>query len=224
MRNVNRSAPPPDFVVKEMGDFVEKYVVALAFIPREDPRDPPGDHWGTGWLVEGSSGPILATCEHVATEQSQGQLGYSCYGGEQGISVGSQFSLHPFPLDFAKADITKTFKRLEHAGECSNINHYAVSHCPVEDEYLYAYGFPGADVQVGFGQHEIRGMGVFLREVDFDPVNFSQTPVPVKGTHICCAWNPEMASPLVGTTGNLSLPDGMSGSPLWTTTYIEVSQ
>jgi len=224
MVNVNKPAPLPDSVVTEMYDFVDKYVAPINFFPRGDPRNPPGDQWGTGWLVEGPNGPILATCEHVAIKQSQGQLGYSCHGSECGISVGSQFSLHPFPLDFANADISKTFRRLEHKGECTTINHYAVSHCPVKDEYLYAYGFPGEDALAGFGQHEVKGMGVFLREVEFDPANFPQIPVPVKGTHICCAWNTELATPLVGTTGSLSLPNGMSGSPLWNTRYIEVTQ
>lgn len=45
MENVKQSAPPPDFVVEAMGEYVEKYIAAIHFIPRDDDRDPPGDHW-----------------------------------------------------------------------------------------------------------------------------------------------------------------------------------
>lgn len=223
MKNVKQSAPPPEFVVEAMGEYVEKYITAINFIPRGDDRDPPGDHWGTGWLVEECNRPIIATCEHVAIKQLQGILGYSCSGSEYGVSVGGEFSLYPFELDFAHADISKTFNMVGHKGECTTKEHYADSHSPVADEYLYVYGFPGADAQVGFGQHEIRGMGVFLREVQFDPSAFTEAPVPVLGKHISCAWSTNLATPLMGTSGSLSLPNGMSGSPLWNTRYTEVT-
>jgi hypothetical protein len=225
--------PPPESVVKELCDYVEKYITALTYIPHGDPRDPPGKHSGTGWLVQDSNGPILATCEHVARAQSSGKIGYSCFGCEYGISLNNQFSLYPFDIDFAKADIENTFRgvmhkgkwfEIKHQGECTTIDHYAENHCPVEDEYLYVYGFPGADAVAGFGQHEMRGMSVFLREVEFDPENFSEIPFPIKGKHICCAWNPKLAIALLDTQGDLSLPPGMSGSPLWNTRYVEVTK
>lgn len=218
------SGPPPDSVAAAMGEYVDPFVSAILFIPDKDERDPPGDHWGTGWPVEVLGAPILATCEHVARKQAQGILGYSCHGCDSGISVGGTFDLHPHPIDFAKADISKTFKKVTHSGKCTTRPQYADRHAPVEGEYLYAYGFPGVDARAGFGQHEAQGMGVFLREVDWDPNSFTETPPPVHGTHICLAWNPESASGLLGTTGELSLPNGMSGSPLWNTRYVEVTQ
>lgn len=218
------SGPPPESVAVAMGNYVDEFVSAILLIPRGDQRDPPGDHWGTGWLVQEFDEPILATCEHVARKQSQGTLGYSCHGCDLGISVGSKFDLHPFEIDFAKASISKTFRTVEHRGKCTIKAQYADFHSPVAEEYFYTYGFPGVDARAGFGQHEAKGMGVFLREVDFDPASFTQNPVPVLGTHICLAWNPENASELLGTTGELSLPNGMSGAPLWNTRYVEVTQ
>lgn len=218
------SGPPPNSVAVAMGDYVDTFVSAILFIPHGDERNPPGDHWGTGWLVEAFGEPTLATCEHVAREQSRGTLGYSCHGCDSGISVGSRFDLHPYEIDFAKASITKTFRKIKHNGKCTIKAQYAECHAPVEGEYFYAYGFPGVDARAGFGQHEAQGMGVFLREVDFDPTSLTETQPPVFGTHICLAWNPESASGLLGTTGELSLPNGMSGSPLWNTRYVEVTQ
>lgn len=207
-----------------MANYVDEFISAILFIPPGDQRDPPGDHWGTGWLAEESDEPILATCEHVARRQSEGILGYSCHGCNSGISVGSKFDLHPFEIDFAQARISATFGRIPHKGKCTKRAQYADRHSPVQGEYFYAYGFPGVDARVGFGQHEAQGMGVFLREVDFDPAAFTEAPVPVRGTHICLAWNPEFASGLMGTKGELSLPKGMSGSPLWNTRYAEVTR
>lgn len=219
-----RSGPPPDSVVMAMGDYVDPFVSSILHIPYGDERDPPGDHWGTGWLVETLGVPNLATCEHVARKQSQGTLGYSCYGCESGISVGSAFDLHPYKIDFAKTSISKTFQKIKHSGTCTTRSQYAERHSPVKGEYFYAYGFPGFDAREGFGQHEAQGMGVFLREVDWVPTTFAETPSPVQGTHICLAWNPDSTSGLLGTTGALSLPNGMSGSPLWNTRYAEVTQ
>ena len=219
-----RCTPPPESVAAQMDDYVDPYVAAILLIPDGDDSDPPGDHWGTDWLVEEFDEPILATCEHVARNQLQGSLGYSCHGCDSGISVGSKFDLHPYEIDFAKANIAKTFRKNKHKGNCTSKAQHADCHSPVEGEYFYAYGFPGVDARAGFGQHEAQGMGVFLREVDFDPTSFTENPAPIRGTHICLAWNPENASGLLGTTGELSLPNGMSGAPLWNTRYVEVTQ
>lgn len=218
------SGPPPDFVATAMGDYVDPFVAAILFIPKGDDRDPPGDHWGTGWLVDSLGSPVLATCEHVARKQSQGTLAYSCHDCDFGVSVGSTFDLHLYPIDFAKASVSKTFDTVKHLGKCTTKAQYAERHAPVEGEYFYAYGFPGVDARVGFGQHEAKGMGVFLREVDFDPASFEETPCPIHKTHMSFAWNPEDATRLLGTTGDLSLPNGMSGAPLWNTRYVEVTQ
>ena len=217
-------SPPPESVAAAMGDYVDEFVSAVLLVLPGDQRNPPGDHWGTGWLVQEFDEPILATCEHVARRQSQGTLGYSCHGCDSGISVGSKFDLYPYEIDFAKAGISKTFRGVEHKGKCTVKAQYAERHSPVEGEYLYVYGFPGVDARAGFGQHLAQGMGVFLRESDFDANTFTETPVPVFGTHICLAWNPEEASGMLGTTGELSLPNGMSGAPLWNTRYLEVTE
>lgn len=206
-----------------MGDFVDAFVTAITSIPLEDTRDPPGDHRGTGWITEIGGHPLLCTCEHVARFQRKCVLGYSCFGGENGISVGRQFTCNPLPLDFAVASLERSWGVITHQGKCISQSMISRSHAPAESEYLYFYGFPGSDAITAYGEHRIRGTGVFLHEVDFNPAVLAEEPLANPKMHITMSLSPAHAVPLTPATGDLPLPDGMSGSALWNTRYREVT-
>jgi hypothetical protein len=221
-KNSMSISTPPSRLVQEMGDFVDPYASAITLIKKGDNRSPPGDHHGSGWLVEINGHPHLCTCEHVAKYQSNATLGYSCFGSEYGISVGSSFSLFPHPVDFALASLENTWGLISHQGKCIPKSLIAALHQPVEREYLYVYGFPGADAFAMYEQHLILGTGVFVHQVPYDPILDNEHPRVDPNKHIYMAWNPESAIPLASTNGNLSAPPGMSGSVLWNTRYREV--
>lgn len=206
-----------------MGDLVERYTAAITFIPADDQRDPPGDHQGTGWLAIIDEHPLLCTCEHVAKLHRPGQLGYSCFGAEHGISVGSGFELHPLPLDFAVASLSRTWRQIHHRGECIPSSMIGERHCPVEGEYLYFYGFPGVEAKAHFGEHYIQGTGIFLHEIDFVDRVLDEEPRVDPKVHITMSLSPARAIPLTAETHELPLPHGMSGSALWNTRYKEVA-
>lgn len=215
---------PPSFVVDQMGDLVDTLVCEITKIKPGDVRRPPGDHHGTGWLVEKDGIPHLCTCEHVAVDQASATLGYSCFGGDRGVSVGTPFILYPHPLDFAIAPLTRSWAKVQHKGACVPKTQVASRHKPVDGEYLYVYGFPGADAYPGFEQHNSQGLGVFSHQVPYDPVLATEDPPADPQFHICVAWNPEHAEAMTKTSGTLSKPPGMSGSPLWNTRYKEVTE
>jgi hypothetical protein len=207
-----------------MSSYVDRFVVPLTFIPPDDRRDPPGDHHGTGWLVTAKDRTVLVTCEHVASFQFKGKLGMACYGADFGASISAQFELHPSPLDFAWVDASQQVAALGGLSSTTHRSHYADEHAPVDGEYLYVYGFPGEDSYPGYGQHNVQGLGVFSHEVPRDPKLAAAYPPSIHGNYVCFEWSPERATRLLNTTGDLTKPNGMSGSPLWNTRYVEVTQ
>jgi hypothetical protein len=220
------SQPPlSDADADALANLVEPYVCPIQFIPTGDTRKPPGNHLGTGWLFEHEDSPCIVTCEHVARWQKRGHLGYSCYGGDHGISIEGQFAEVAHPFDAAIATIRKSIKALTHGGQCAPRSLFSSSHKPVPGELFYAYGFPGIDAKQAFDTQFVQGTAVFLREVELNDIVFKEEPPhPVPALHICLAWSPEHALPMLGTRGSLSLPNGMSGSPLWNTRYEEVTR
>ncbi|WP_426803951.1 hypothetical protein [Stenotrophomonas sp. SrG] len=213
----------PQFLVDQMGDLVERFTTAITSIPVGDDRLPPGDHHGTGWLIDIDGHPFICTCEHVANFQNEGVLGYSCYGSANGISVGKEFELHPLPLDFAIASLNSSWGIISHQGVCIPQSMIAAVHSPVEGEYLYFYGFPGSEAKALFEEHYIQGTGVFMHEIEFVQKTLEEEPRADPEMHICMSLSPVDAIPLTPGTRELPLPQGMSGSALWNTRYREVT-
>ena len=209
----------PNKEINQVWDFVNQFVCPIHYIPAGDNRCPPGDHHGTGWFIEKNGVPQLCTCEHVANFQKSGILGYAPFGGEFGVSVGSKFTLMPHPIDFAIADLSQTWSLKGHKGKCIPSNIISDKHLPVEGEYLYIQGFPGADSNSAFGQHNVKGLGAYLHEIGPPDEIFSEKPPFVEQMHICMAWSPANANSLTENADVLSVPGGLSGSVLWNTGF-----
>jgi hypothetical protein len=214
---------PPQSVIEQAWDYVEQFICPIQFIREGDNRTPPGDHHGTGWFVEKHGVVHICTCEHVANFQDKGKIGYAPFGGDCGINVGRQFFVEAHPVDFAIADASRTWILISHKGKCIPLESFDKKHQPVEGEYLYLQGFPGADSQAIWGQHNVKGLGAYLHEVEPPSELFSEHPPFKAGYHICMAWNPANATSLTEAAIDLSAPGGLSGSVLWNTRYQEVS-
>lgn len=212
---------PPESIVNQIWDFVDQFICPIHFIPNNDNRRPPGEHHGTGWFTEKRGHPHICTCEHVAKSQAKGHIGYAPTGGDSGVCVGDAFSLTPHPIDFAIANVYKTWSRISHKGKCIPRSFFDSKHQPVEGEHLYLQGFPGADSKALFEQHNVLGLGVYLHEVEPPLEIFSETPSFNNEYHICMAWNPANAIQLTEAARTLSAPGGLSGSVLWNTRYKE---
>lgn len=215
---------PSKKVIEDIWDFVDQYICPIHLIPKGDERNPPGDHHGTGWFIEKNSEPQLCTCEHVAREQAIGTLGYAPTGGDSGVSVGSLFNLSQHPVDFAIANLSRTWGLISHSGKFIPQSLFDQKHQPVFGEYLYLQGFPGADSKPLFEQHNVKGLGAYLHEVDPPNEILSEKPPFKSGYHICMAWNPANAIPLTEVSDGLSVPGGLSGSVLWNTRYQEAAK
>lgn len=216
--------PLSDDEADALAELVEPYVCPIQLVKKTDTRQPPGYQFGTGWLVDRNGVESIVTCEHVAREQSNTQwLAFSCFGGEDGAVINSNFHSKCHPIDAAVAPVAKALAVMKgRRSKCVTASLLAASHSPVAGELFYTYGFPGVDAKQMFGTQIAQGMGVFLREVELEEAVFQEPQPHPTEMHICLAWSPKHAVPMLGTHGALSLPNGMSGSPLWNTRYEEI--
>lgn len=220
-----QNSPITDADAAALTDFVDPYVCPIQFIPKGDTRQPPGHHHGTGWFYTDGSYPYIVTCEHVARWQKQGALGYQCLGSDYGISIEGEFCVASHPEDAAIALIPRSFTALPHKGKCLPQSLLALEDSPVEGELFFAHGFPRTESRQAFETQLVQANSVFLRQVALNPAVYQEVPPhPLPDFHICLAWDPENAAPLLGTAGALSLPDGMSGSLLWNTRFEEITR
>lgn len=214
----------PQRLIDDLWDYVDKFVCPIVRIARGDERQPPGDHHGTGWFIERHGKPNLCTCEHVANFEDKGSLGYAPFGGDSGVSVGSRFYRLAHPLDFAIANVQRTWAMIKHDGRCIPAELITDTHAPVSGELLYVHGFPGEDAKAAFGQHNVKALGVLAHQVAPPAEVFNEVPPFEPSKHICIGWNTGQAVPLTPNADILSTPGGMSGSPLWNTRYREVTE
>ncbi len=205
--------------------FVDPYICPIQTIPSGSAEQPPGWHYGTGWLYEREGLPFLVTCEHVSRRQISGAVGFNCHGSELGTNVDGTFVELPFPVDAAMASIAGSYGRVSHQGRCATRALTAPYRDAVQGELFYVCGFPGADARQGFGTQAVHALSAFIREEELNEEVFGEEPPhPDARLHICLGWSPARAIAVGDTIGALSLPDGMSGSPLWNTRYEEVTR
>jgi hypothetical protein len=128
-------------------------------------------------------------------------------------------------VDAAIASIAKSFGRFPNQAICATPALIAPYTDAVDGELFFVCGFPGADARQGFGTQAVDALSAFVREEELnEEVYKEEPPHPDPRLHICLSWNPEIATAIGDTKGVLSLPDGMSGSPLWNTRYEEVTR
>lgn len=214
---------PPKEIFEEIWDFVDQFICPIARIPKNDTRNPPGDHHGTGWFTEIAGDPHLCTCQHVARDQATYVLGYAPTGGDSGVGIRSLFTLWPHPVDFARANVSATWDLISHKGKTIPKSLFDQKHQPVSGEFLYLQGFPGADSKAYFEQHNVKGLGAYLHEVEPPAELLLEEPPFKTNYHICMAWNPANAVALTEVAGVLSVPNGLSGSVLWNTHFQEAA-
>lgn len=214
----------PAPLTQKLPDFVEQFISAIGLVEFGDDRDPPGLHHGTGSFLHLGKNREILTCEHVAKIKNDSMLVMTQFGSEFGISIANPFVSWPYPVDAAVSKITEnSWSKVPHLAKCLEKKMFAKRHDPVEGEFLYVYGFPGEDAVVSFGEHVTRGMGLFAHGIHFSSVEVEEEPKPQKEYHFFIPFNPEMVVLVEGQDPVLSLPPGMSGSLVWNSRYLEVT-
>ena len=141
------------------------------------------------------------------------------------IKVANPFVTVPFPVDVAASPISnRSWTCVSHNATCLTVNDFALSHSPVDGEYLYVGGFPGEWAHEFPGEpHHVQLAELFSVEVPFDPALKTEYQKPIDGYHLCLDCNPEHVKRLLGDHSWVAKLGGLSGSLVWNTRYREIT-
>ena len=175
---------------------------------------------GTGNYVERERQRILLTCQHVACTQP---MHYRFFGDDSIFQYsGPPWRMDPYPIDAARTPLSdQAWSAVAHQATTIPLSRFASKHRPLQQaELLFFYGFAGENADYGFGIHQTNGTGYCSQEkIDTgDDQIFEMFWDPSKTQHT--AATSQEAREAV----KFSDPRGLSGSLVWNTRYLEVTQ
>lgn len=215
-------------------------MVALHRLEPNDPRDPPGDLHGTGAFIELDGERFVLTCEHVAKFILEGSLCISFNGTHEAFTLANPVSALLDPADIAITGISQNdWNSRAHDSKCIQIDQFATRHAPVDGEWMYLTGYPGAlahtwppmpnsenpEQEPEPGQQHFTALSIMCQlQSDFEEVLSNERPTPLPDMHFLLPYSPEHAEFKSGG-GNKPLPlaPGLSGSLVWNTRFIEIT-
>lgn len=174
---------------------------------------------GTGSYVSRESRRILLTCEHVARVQP---MHYRFHGSDDVFEHRGPWTMEKHPVDAAFALISDpAWAACPHQAQPVPYRRFGLHHAPADHaELLFFRGFSGENARYAFGMHQTNGAGYATQEKENtgDDQTFE------------LFWEPENIEP-TSQTGPTAAKEirfedarGFSGSLVWNTRYVEVTQ
>lgn len=174
---------------------------------------------GTGSYVVHENRRFLLTCEHVALIQP---MHYRFHGNEDVFEHQGPWTMEKHPFDAAFARITDlAWAACSHQAEPISFERFAQHHAPADRaEILFFRGFSGENAHYAFDVHQTNGTGYATQEKDKtgDAQIFELFWEP-ENTQLTSQTKPEAATEM-----KFENAGGFSGSLVWNTRYLEVTQ
>lgn len=174
---------------------------------------------GTGSFVDLDARRILLTCEHVSRDKP---VHYSFYSSDDVFESAAWTEDTRQSVDAAFTEIDATaWNATTHRAAAVPAATFAQRHRTSQrEELLFFRGFAGDNATYGFGIHNANGSGYCSQEVQ----NGSDAAIFEMN------WNPQQARYTNGTSSaarsavTFNNPRGFSGSLVWNTRYLEVTE
>ena len=202
-----------DEVTSEMLDFTRVFVTPLGTETYKGVR-----LVGSGSYISFDGKRLLLTCEHVAC---QPPIHYRFHSSEDVFEYACAWRMNPYPIDAAMAQISDTdWNATTHNSDEIPTSKFAFKHAPTQkEELLFFCGFAGENSHYGFEIHEANATGHCSQEVadSGDSQIFE------------IFWKPEKleftSKTDIQTRKEIKKDDprGFSGSLVWNTRYLEVT-
>lgn len=206
-------------VVAAMQSYVAPSVTPLSAITRDEKERPTeGKLLGTGSYLEVASSRMLITNEHNLKTLEQNSIGAQFFANEGVFQLHNPAYTLPYPWDVGFSMINLqvwTMPELNsHKAVAIPQGKLAPAHRPVENELLFLMGYASTGSTFLFGTLLSRGTSYLMREVAL-PKGWGDTRF-----HFALDYRPDLAEQ-VGPGAGLPRPDGLSGSLVWNTRYVE---
>ena len=174
---------------------------------------------GSGAYAKRQERIILLTCEHVVRGES---VRSRFYGSDEYIESACAWTADRYPVDAAFRPIESTVWD-QHAAQADAIawERFALQHAPVaQEELLFFRGYAGENARYGFGVHQTNASGYCTQEKvdagDDQIFELFWEPLETQFT----SETPDR----VRSDTRYDNAEGFSGSLVWNTRYLEVTQ
>lgn len=174
---------------------------------------------GTGNYLERDGQRILLTCQHVASTQP---MHYRFFGNDSVFEHRGAWRMDPHPIDAAGALLSdQAWTAVSHQAATVPLSGFAPKHETKERaELIFFYGFAGENADYGFEVHQTNGSGYCSQEKENtgDDQSFEIFWEPSNTRHTAATSQEARAAV------KFCNPQGFSGSLVWDTRYLEVTQ
>lgn len=196
-----------------MLDHCMRYVCPISHAITKDE----GQLEGTGSYIEWGDRRLLITNEHVLKDFERRKFAHQFHLCEDVFELAKPIALEKHPVDVALCAIPEDlWQSKQHAAEAVPQERFATLHRPAPGELMFVTGFPERRSRFLFGNLFSRATRLVTQEhpaavvSDLHPNYFSVAYAPEKTQSVDPA-----------NTVPLSTPEGMSGSLVWNTRFVE---
>lgn len=172
---------------------------------------------GSGTYVRHESRTLLLTCEHVARNQP---IHFRFWGSDNIFEHKGTWVADRHPVDAAFAEIgATTWNECASQADAIPFERFATGHNPARRELLFFRGFAGENARYAFGVHQTNASGYCTQEKkDTGDEQIFELFWEPQQTH----FTPETSGDVKAET-KFDNPEGFSGSLVWNTRYLEVT-
>ncbi len=183
-------------------------------------NDEEGEHHGSASFVNVDGAVYLVTNEHVARKLYTSSLAHQFHGSDIVARLINPFCVKKYPIDFAASRIhSNSWTAVTHRAKGIPESKFAIKHAPVSAELLFCVGYSGERSRFLYGTLIEPGTPYLMQEIDFP----SNIDVGDKSYHFAIPYLPDKAWAIDEDRRGLPKPPGMSGSILWNTRFIEIT-
>lgn len=195
-----------------MNDLLKRYRSPI-FIDHGDHGEP----YGSGSFLMLGERRFILTNEHVvAARRSGAQLGIRFDGQDDLIALLGDHVELPWPWDLALIPVSEqAWSACEHTALAITVDQILPAHAAAPTEVFAFSGYAGERTHFVFGEMQFGATTSLAREVQLN-----DHPEIDPRFHFGLAYLPDQATSVIGGRG-LPRPDGMSGSAVWNTRFVE---
>ena len=195
-----------------MKGLVKRYRTPI-FIDHGDHGEP---HGSGSFLMLGERRFILTNEHVVAARRSGARLGIRFDGQDDLIVLGGDHVELPWPRDLALIPVSdQAWSACKHTALAITADQILPAHAAAPTEVFAFSGYAGERTHFVFGEMQFGATTSLAREVQL-----SDHPEIDPRFHFGLAYLPDQATSVIGDRG-LPRPDGMSGSVIWNTRFVE---